>query len=207
VVPLGVPHATSKADIYDGYDIPKGTTVFGNIEYVALSNRIPHLTDVVTSQCACQGPNRFRRSGDVRPFSFPHSAQPGRELEWQGRWRLHLALRFRTTRLSWHARCAPVNLYLHSTVRSGGNYCPAPLDGDSLVYLLMESIWARIFWAFDLLPAADGSTIDPTKSLNLGQTREPAPFQIRVRVRHPEAERIIEAESADADIRLTEWEY
>jgi cytochrome P450 len=34
VLPLGVPHATTKADVYDGFDIPKGATVFSNIEYV-----------------------------------------------------------------------------------------------------------------------------------------------------------------------------
>ncbi|KAJ7147105.1 cytochrome P450 [Mycena crocata] len=31
VVPLGVPHATSEDDIYEGYFIPKGTTIFTNI--------------------------------------------------------------------------------------------------------------------------------------------------------------------------------
>ena len=65
----------------------------------------------------------------------------------------------------------------------------------------------RIFWAFDLLPAAEGSSIDPTKTLNRGTTREPAPFQFRVRARHPDVERIIDSESADADLRLKEWEY
>ena len=34
VAPLGIPHATTKADMYDGYDIPKGATVYSNIEYV-----------------------------------------------------------------------------------------------------------------------------------------------------------------------------
>ena len=34
VVPLAIPHATSKGDVYAGYDIPAGTTVYGNIEYV-----------------------------------------------------------------------------------------------------------------------------------------------------------------------------
>jgi hypothetical protein len=43
--------------------------------------------------------------------------------------------------------------------------------------------------------------------VNLGLTREPAPFQLRMRARHPDVERIIEAESAEADIRLKEWEY
>jgi cytochrome P450 len=38
VVPLGVPHATTKADVYDGYDIPKGASVFSNIEYVSMAS-------------------------------------------------------------------------------------------------------------------------------------------------------------------------
>lgn len=37
VVPLGVPHATAKADVYDGYDIPKGATVYSNIKFVSIS--------------------------------------------------------------------------------------------------------------------------------------------------------------------------
>jgi len=43
--------------------------------------------------------------------------------------------------------------------------------------------------------------------LNLGKTRGPAPFQLRVRARYPEVERIIEAEGAEANLRLKEWEY
>lgn len=37
-VPLGIPHATTKADVYDAYDIPKGATVYANIEYVLTSS-------------------------------------------------------------------------------------------------------------------------------------------------------------------------
>jgi hypothetical protein len=37
-VPLGIPHATTKADVYDAYDIPKGATVYANIEYVLSSS-------------------------------------------------------------------------------------------------------------------------------------------------------------------------
>jgi hypothetical protein len=66
---------------------------------------------------------------------------------------------------------------------------------------------ARIFWAFDVLPAVEGSSIDHTKTIHRGITREPAPFQFRVRARHPDVERIIESESAYADLRLKEWEY
>jgi hypothetical protein len=65
----------------------------------------------------------------------------------------------------------------------------------------------RIFWAFDVLPAVEGGSIDPTKTLNRGATREPAPFEFRVRARHPDVNRIIESESTDADLRLKEWEY
>ncbi len=32
IIPLAIPHATSKRDAYAGYDIPAGTTVYGNIE-------------------------------------------------------------------------------------------------------------------------------------------------------------------------------
>ena len=65
----------------------------------------------------------------------------------------------------------------------------------------------RVFWAFDILPPAEGSNIDITKPLGLRSVCEPAPFEFRVRVCHPDVERIIESESADADLRLKEWEY
>jgi hypothetical protein len=58
-----------------------------------------------------------------------------------------------------------------------------------------------------VLPAVEGRSIDHTKTINRGITREPAPFQFRVRARHTDVERIIESESAYADIRLKEWEY
>jgi hypothetical protein len=65
----------------------------------------------------------------------------------------------------------------------------------------------RILWAFDVRPAADGSPVDPTKTVNLGLTRIPAPFHISVDVRHADARRVIENESHDAEITLREWEY
>ena len=36
-IPLGVPHATTKADVYNVYNIPKGATVYVNIEHVLTS--------------------------------------------------------------------------------------------------------------------------------------------------------------------------
>ena len=164
-------------------------------------------TDVAASQRACQGPKLIRRSRDIQPFSFPHSAKGGRKLEWQGRRRLHPPLRVRTTRLSWDACSASVGVHLHGTVRPAGNNCLVQLVRAPSSRLLIVGLHDSIFWAFNLLPATDGSTIDLTKTINLGQTREPAPFQFRVCVRHPEVERMIGIESADADLRLKEWEY
>jgi hypothetical protein len=107
--------------------------------------------------------------------------------------------------LSWHARGAPVNFHLHGTVCSRFNDTPYSVPYFSLPIVTLVN--CRIFWAFDILPSAEGSKIDPTKTVNRGMTREPAPFQLRVRTRHPDVERIIESESADADLRLKEWEY
>ena len=105
--------------------------------------------------------------------------------------------------MSRHARGAAIDIHLPSTV------CPRITSYPVLYsYFLNEPFCGgRIFWAFDVLPTAEGSSIDHTKTLNRGTTREPAPFQFRVRARHPDVERIIESESADADLRLKEWEY
>jgi hypothetical protein len=33
--PVGVPHATTEDDVYDGYFIPKGTVVIGHARYIS----------------------------------------------------------------------------------------------------------------------------------------------------------------------------
>ena len=43
VAPLAVPHATTRSDVYEGYDIPKGAAVWGNIEYVVFLSVFSHL--------------------------------------------------------------------------------------------------------------------------------------------------------------------
>jgi len=161
VAPLGIPHATSKDDVYDGYDIPKGTTVFGNIDVIV---KDPNLFE---------DPEVFNPSRFLTPQKVAGS--------WNGKVDSDFTIPF----------------------GFGRRVCPGMHVALQSAFICM----ARIFWAFDLLPATDGSTIDPTKTINLGQTREPAPFQFRVRVRHPEVERMIQVESADADLRLKEWEY
>ncbi len=207
VVPLGIPHATTKADVYDGYDIPKGATVFGNIEYVfdlffeQTSSRAIYRNFVIP-QCSTKGPKSIRRPGDVQSFTIYDPTQACRKLEWQSRKRVYDSFRVRTTRLSRNARGTPIYFHLLSTVCSRN-----PPHRTRLIVTLLVSAGGRIFWAFDVLPATEGSSIDHTKTVHRGITREPAEFQFRVRSRHPDVERIIDSESAYADLRLKEWEY
>ncbi|KAI0274536.1 cytochrome P450 [Russula aff. rugulosa BPL654] len=161
IVPLGVPHATTKADEYDGYDIPKGATVYGNI-------------DVLVKE-----PNLFDDPETFDPSRFLNPHRPAGN--WNGKVESDFTMPFGFGRRV----CPGMHVALQSTFIS----------------------MARIFWAFDILPSTEGSKIDPTKTVNRGMTREPAPFQFRVRARHPDVERIIESESADADLRLKDWEY
>ncbi|KAH9037430.1 cytochrome P450, partial [Lactarius deliciosus] len=66
-LPLAILHATSKSDVYAGYDIPAGTTVYGNIEYRT-----------------CQGPSLFEDPETFNPSRFlkPHSPIGG---NWKGK--------------------------------------------------------------------------------------------------------------------------
>jgi len=110
--------------------------------------------------------------------------------------------------MSWHACGTPNDIHLRGTVRTSINTI-ITLSRRRVTNrnFLFVQLRGRIFWAFDVLPAVEGSSIDSTKTISHGISREPAPFQFRVRARHPEVERIIDSESADADLRLKEWEY
>jgi len=105
--------------------------------------------------------------------------------------------------MSWHVCGAPNDIRLFGTV------CTRIINISSHRRVTNRTFFVRgrIFWAFDVLPAVEGSSIDSTKTISRGISREPAPFQFRVRARHLDVERIIESESADADLRLREWEY
>ncbi|KAJ7675686.1 cytochrome P450 [Mycena polygramma] len=80
IVPLGVPHATSEDDIYEGYFIPKGTTVIGNI-WAMLRD------ESVYSNPEKFNPERFlNAAGQVNPpdstisFGFGRRICPGRHV-------------------------------------------------------------------------------------------------------------------------------
>lgn len=114
------------------------------------------------------------------PFGFGRRICPG----------IHVALQ--TTFISM-ARCV-------SGIINNSSHCQVTNRAVPFVH-------GSIFWAFDVLPAAEGSIIDSTKTISRGITREPAPFRFRVRARHPDVERIIDSESADADLCSKKWEY
>ncbi|KAI0055361.1 cytochrome P450 [Artomyces pyxidatus] len=155
VAPLAVPHATTRDDTYGPYVVPKGTTVYGNVD--ALTH-------------------------DPRMFSNPDKFDPTRFL---GR------------------NLDPRLVDFTMPFGFGRRVCPG-------MYVALQSIFivvARILWAFDLVKAADGALPDVDAVVGQGLTQGPAPFRFEVRVRHPDAVRIIEAEGAEADVRLKEWEY
>lgn len=107
--------------------------------------------------------------------------------------------------MSWHARGAPNDIHRHGTVRTRNYY--SKNASNPVVTNRNVFVRGRIFWAFDVLPAVKGSSINFTKTISRGITREAAPFQFHVRSRHSDVELIIESESADADLHLKEWEY
>ncbi|KAJ2917332.1 hypothetical protein MD484_g3042, partial [Candolleomyces efflorescens] len=78
--PLGVPHATSEDDIYEGYFIPKGTVVFGNIWHIL------HDPEVYPDPFRFN-PDRYLKNGEIDQevadpsevvFGFGRRACPGR---------------------------------------------------------------------------------------------------------------------------------
>ncbi|KAI0038259.1 cytochrome P450 [Auriscalpium vulgare] len=71
VVPLAVPHATTADSAYAGYDIPAGTTVYGNIEALMKDPKI--FPDPETFR-----PERFLGHDDFAlPFGFGRRVCPG----------------------------------------------------------------------------------------------------------------------------------
>ncbi|KAH9023345.1 cytochrome P450 [Lactarius pseudohatsudake] len=140
-VPLAVPHATSKSNVYAGYDIPGGALV--------------------------KDPSLFEDPETFNPSRFLKAHSPA-----GGNWNLRMPFGF------------------------GRRVCPG-------IHVALQSTFISV-----ARPAADGSRVDPTKTVNLGSARIPAPFHIsvsvRTRVMHCASSRM---RGRDAELRLREWEF
>jgi cytochrome P450 len=119
VVPLGVPHATTKVDVYGGYDIPKGATVFSNIEYVLTSFRQDpcHLTLQCLSVLV-KDPNVFDDPETFNPSRFltPHKPVGN----WNGKVESDFTIPFGFGRRI----CPGIHVALQSTFITMARYVP-----------------------------------------------------------------------------------
>ncbi|KIO29647.1 hypothetical protein M407DRAFT_70131 [Tulasnella calospora MUT 4182] len=85
--PIGVPHRLIEDDVYEGYFIPKGTTVFPSIWYAGISRNPKYYTDPSSFK-----PERFLEGAepvlDPRQFVFGFGRRicPGNELAIQSVW-------------------------------------------------------------------------------------------------------------------------
>lgn len=78
VAPIGLAHATTEDDVYMGYKIPKGSTVWGNIKCVLLAFRV--LTDLCCCPLANAHPLDSTISQDLELFANPETFEPERFL-------------------------------------------------------------------------------------------------------------------------------
>ena len=82
---MAVPHATSKGDVYAGYDIPAGTTVYGNIGYVVSQSILwPGSKPVTVDSALIKDSSLFEDPETFNPSRFlkPHNPAGG---NWSGK--------------------------------------------------------------------------------------------------------------------------
>ncbi|KAJ6466568.1 cytochrome P450 [Mycena vitilis] len=77
-VPLGVPHANIQDDIYEGYFIPKGTTVLSNIWAMGRDKSAYPNPEEFDPDRFLNGDGQFREVDEVLAFGFGRRICPGR---------------------------------------------------------------------------------------------------------------------------------
>ncbi|KAF7357546.1 O-methylsterigmatocystin oxidoreductase [Mycena sanguinolenta] len=78
VTPLGVPHASVEDDIYDGYFIPKGTTVISNIWAMTRDESIYHEPDRFNPDRFFTVDGKLNEDATILAFGFGRRKCPGR---------------------------------------------------------------------------------------------------------------------------------
>ncbi|KAF7357540.1 O-methylsterigmatocystin oxidoreductase [Mycena sanguinolenta] len=76
--PLGVPHASAEDDIYDGYFIPKGTTVISNIWAMTRDESIYHEPDRFNPDRFFTADGKLNKDATILTFGFGRRICPGR---------------------------------------------------------------------------------------------------------------------------------
>ena len=81
---MAIPHATSKGDVYAGYNIPAGTTVYGNIEYVVSLAGSKPVDSWYVDSALVKDPSLFEDPETFNPSRFlkPHNPAGG---NWSGK--------------------------------------------------------------------------------------------------------------------------
>ncbi|KAF7357563.1 O-methylsterigmatocystin oxidoreductase [Mycena sanguinolenta] len=78
VTPLGVAHASSEDDIYDGYFIPKGTTVIANVWAMTRDESIYHEPDRFNPDRFFTADGNLNEDTTILTFGFGRRICPGR---------------------------------------------------------------------------------------------------------------------------------
>ncbi|KAJ7672132.1 cytochrome P450 [Mycena polygramma] len=76
--PLGVPHANTQDDIYEGYFIPRGTTVISNIWAMSRDESVYPNPEEFNPERFLNADGQFREVDDVLAFGFGRRICPGR---------------------------------------------------------------------------------------------------------------------------------
>ncbi|EKM49100.1 uncharacterized protein PHACADRAFT_214509 [Phanerochaete carnosa HHB-10118-sp] len=168
VIPLNLVHVSTEDDVYDGYDIPKGTFVLSNTWYINLA-----------SVSAWHDAYHFARAilHDPAVYNAPDTFNPERFLRTNASGELELDPAVRDPN--------------EATFGFGRRICPGR-------FLAYEALWlavASVLAAFSIAKAKDehGADVTPDAEYEYGFMIFPKPFGCRIVPRSSECESLVGA--------------